>query len=131
MRLFFLLALGSGIISCSGPGTSDDQLSGADSIVINFNAPQSTAIVNTIQTTETNAIKKFKQFTEGKKADEYKCGYNGNLQFYAKGVMLGDFSFNYSEDCRHFIQLKEDKLSSTVMSKEAAEFLKSLAEGKD
>ena len=130
MRILLLNCIALFLASCSG-GTSDKQLSGADSIVINFNAPQSDAIINTVNTTETSAIKKLKQFVGGKKAEEYKCGYNGNLQFFAKGALVGDFSFNYTEGCKHFIQLKDDKLSSTAMSNEAANFLKSLAEGKN
>lgn len=129
MRLVLLLLPVVLLMSCSGNENSK-QLSGADSAIINFNDPQTNSIANTINTTEGKAIKKLKQFVGGKEAQEYKCGYNGNVQFYAKGALLGDFSFNYQDGCKHFIQLKDNKLSSTAMSNEAADFLKSLAEGK-
>jgi hypothetical protein len=131
MRIILFLLLAAGIVSCSGSDSATGkQLSGADSVIINFNDPQTNSIANTINTTETKAINKLKQFVGGKEAQEYKCGYNGNVQFYAKGDLLGDFSFNYQDGCKHFIQLKDDKLNSTAMSNEAADFLKSLAEGK-
>jgi hypothetical protein len=51
--------------------------------------------------------------------------------FYKKGTLIGDVSFNYSGDgCHHFIMLLDDKLTPTVMSNEADDFLKSLGEGK-
>ncbi|HUR65353.1 MAG TPA: hypothetical protein VMZ03_03300 [Chitinophagaceae bacterium] len=132
MKAIMLLSLVIVIFSCSGTDSPvSKQLSGADSIAINLNASGSDSIINTIETTEITAIKKLKRFVGGKKAEEYKCGYNGNIEFYGKGALLGDFSFNYNEGCRHFIQLKDDKLSSTAMSNEAADFLKSLSEGKN
>lgn len=84
-----------------------------------------------MNTTEDKAIKKLIRFTDGKAGEAYKCGYDGNLLFYKKGTLIGDVSFNYSGDgCHHFLQLVDDKLSPTEMSNEAADFLKSLAEGK-
>jgi hypothetical protein len=125
-----VLVLGIAIFS-SCAGDSPGHLSGSDSLVINFNEPQSNNIEKTVITTEENAINKLARFTSGDSATEYKCGYDGNLQFYKNGELTGDVSFNYSgENCRHFIQLKEGKLTSTKMSNEAADFLKSLREGK-
>ena len=83
-------------------------------------------------TTETKAIKKLVHYVDGKAAKVYKCGYDGNLMFYKKGILLGDMSFNYSVDsCHHFLQLVDDKLNPTAMSNEAADFLRGLAEGKN
>ena len=82
-------------------------------------------------TTESKAIKKLAGYIDGKKAEESKCDYDGNLLFYKKGVLLGDVTFNYSVDsCRHFIQSVDGKLSSSTMNNESAAFLQSLAEGK-
>ncbi len=64
-------------------------------------------------------------------AEAYKCGYDGNLMFYKEGKLMADVAFNYSGDgCHHFIQEINGTLTSTAMSNEAADFLKSLAEGK-
>lgn len=131
MRLLYVLVFVCFLASCGSNSATGKQLSGADSLIIHFNDAQTNAIINTINSTEAKAIKKLKQFVGGKEAQAYKCGYNGNVQFYAKGALLGDFSFNYQDGCKHFIQLNNDKLSSTAMSNEAADFLKSLAEGKN
>jgi hypothetical protein len=120
------------LASCGGSGSAvSKQLFGSDSLVINFNTPQSNTIAKTMSTTEDKAIKKLIRFTDGKAGEAYKCGYDGNLMFYKKGNLVGDVSFNYSGDgCHHFIMLLNDKLTPTVMSNEAADFLKSLGEGK-
>lgn len=131
MRFILPVLLLSFLASCSGSGSSN-HLAGTDSLVINFNNKESNTISNTINTTETKAIKKIRQFVSGKQAEEYKCGYDGNILFYDGDKLLADISFNYSgEGCRHFIQLIDGKLNSTAMSNEAADFLRSLAEGKN
>lgn len=133
MKIFEFLAIVLFFMSaCSRGSIVNKQLAGSDSLVINFNTPQTSNIAKTVNTTDSRAIKKLINYVDGKTADSYKCGYDGNLMFYKKGMLLGDVSFNYSMDsCRHFIQMNDDKLNLTVMSNEAADFLKSLAEGKE
>ncbi|MEO6612568.1 MAG: hypothetical protein ABIT05_14190 [Chitinophagaceae bacterium] len=132
MKIFAFFVLLSGIFSCTGNGPgATNQLAGSDSLVINFNTPQTNNIEKTLTTTENKAIKKLAAYVDGKAAEVYKCGYNGNLLFYKKGIITGDVSFNYTAGCRHFLQSVEGKLASTSMSNEAADFLKGLAEGRD
>src|SRR5260221_14776641 len=64
------------------------KLSGADSLVITFNIPNSDSVVKTVSTTENNAINKIVDFIDGKPAKEFKCGYDGNLIFFSKGQVL-------------------------------------------
>jgi hypothetical protein len=131
MRILFLLITVITLASCGGGSAVSKQLSGSDSLVINFNTPQSNTIEKTMTTTESKAIKKLTHYVDGKKGEVYKCGYDGNLLFYKKGILVGDVSFNYSGDgCHHFMMLVKDELAPTTMSNEAADFLKSLAEGK-
>ena len=132
MRTILLLAVVIILASCGGSGSAiSKQLSGSDSLVINFNTPQTNNIEKTMTTTESKAIKKLILYADGKTTEAYKCGYDGNLMFYKKGILVGDVSFNYSGDgCHHFIMLVNDELTPTTMSNEAANFLKSLAEGK-
>jgi hypothetical protein len=130
MQIFFIVSILL-LTSCTDNNTVSKQLSGSDSLVINFNIPQTDSIAKTMTTTEISAIKKMMKYVGGKTSEAYKCGYDGNLMFYKKGVLAGDIAFNYSgEGCQHFIQIAGDKLSPTAMSTEAANFLKSLAEGK-
>lgn len=132
MRIIFLFTTVIILASCRGSDSAvGKQLSGSDSLVINFNTPQTNNIEKTMTTTESKAIKKLMNYVDGKTAEAYKCGYDGNLMFYNKGKLVGDVSFNYSGDgCHHFIMLVNDELAPTAMSNEAADFLKSLAEGK-
>lgn len=132
MRTFIFLFIVIILVSCSGAGSViNKQLSGSDSLVINFNTPQSPTVNKTVTTTEKTAIKKLINYVDSKTTEAYKCGYDGNLLFYKKGVLTGDVSFNYSGDgCHHFIMEVNGKLTPTTMRNEAANFLQSLAEGK-
>jgi hypothetical protein len=133
MKTILLLATVIALASCGGAGSLvSNQLSGSDSLVIIFNTPQTNYIAKTVTTTQRKAIKKLSSYVDGKSTEAYKCGYDGNLLFYKKGTLNGDAAFNYSGDgCHHFIMQVKDELVSTAMSNEAADFLKSLAEGKD
>ncbi|MGB3005864.1 MAG: hypothetical protein WBC06_05130 [Chitinophagaceae bacterium] len=132
MKLFGFIAVVFFLYSCSSNSAISKQLSGSDSLIINFNEPQTSNITKTVTTTENKAIKKLAGFVDGKTAEAFKCGYDGNLLFYKQGNLLGDVSFNFSGDgCHHFIMSVGDSLTPTAMSNEAADFLKSLAEGKD
>ncbi|MBP8114487.1 MAG: hypothetical protein KAY50_03960 [Chitinophagaceae bacterium] len=132
MKLFLFVTFLICFVSCSEKSATGKQLAGSDSLVINFNEPQTNNIAKTVTTTEDKAIEKLVGFVDNKTSEAYKCGYDGNLLFYKKGKIVADVSFNYSGDgCRHFIQDINGELSSTAMHNEAADFLKSLAEGKD
>lgn len=132
MRLILIGIIFILLASCSSTSSTNQQLSGSDSLVINFTAPQSDSIIKSVTTTEAKAIDKLTRFIDGKKSEEFKCGYNGNLLFFYKSKLLSDVSFNYSEGgCQHFLLSADGKLVSTAMTNEAADFLKSLADGKD
>lgn len=131
MRFFFVLLLAMAYVSCKQSSTIGKQLSGSDSLQINFNEPGTNNLLKTVSTTETKAVNKLIHFVDSKSAEAYKCGYDGNLMFYKKGTLIGDVAFNYSGDgCHHFVQEIKGELTSTAMSNEAADFLKSLAEEK-
>ncbi len=118
------------ITACNNSAVAK-KLSGADSLVITFNIPNSDSVVKTVSTTENNAINKIVDFIDGKPAKEFKCGYDGNLIFFSKGQVLLPVVFKYKEaNCRHFIFELNGKLMSVKMNNEAADFLESLEEGK-
>lgn len=107
------------------------KLSGADSLVINFNDPQTNNIKKTVTTVERNAINRLSEFVDAKESELYKCGYDGNMIFFNRGQKKMDISFHYNDiSCRHFIFDVNGELKSTKMSGEAADFLKNLAEGR-
>ncbi len=123
--LFFL-------ISCAKPSEIRRQLSGADSLVINFNRPSSDLIEKTVNTTETKAIGQLIRFVDAKTIEARHCPFNGNLAFYREGTLKGDVAFHYSIDsCRQFVILLNGQPRAMAMSHEAADFLQSLSEGKN
>src|SRR6266700_4231607 len=74
------------------------KLSGADSLVITFNMPNSDSVIKTVTTTENNAINKVVDFIDSKPAkEEFKCGYDGNLVFFSKGQAILPVVFKYKE----------------------------------
>jgi hypothetical protein len=131
MRIFYLFILLFILASCQSSALSK-KLKAADSLVITFNYPFTDSVEKTINTTEKKAINKLLQFVDGKETEKYKCGYDGTMIFYIQGHAVLPVVFKYKqEDCRHFVFDEENKLRSTKMSNEAADFLKSLAEGKN
>lgn len=132
MKCFIACLVCLSYISCSSTPEWKKQLASADSLVINFNVPNSNTIEKTVNTTEKKAIKQISGFFKNKSAAAYKCGYDGNIIFYQEGKLTADVSFNYSgEGCRHFITRDKDSLITSVMNNDAADFLKSLREGKN
>ena len=116
--------------ACSHRSAIGKQLSGSDSLVVNFNTPGTNLIEKTLNSTEKKAIRELIGFVDGKAGQVHVCGYDGNLLFYKNGILTGDVSFNYSEDsCRHFMLMLNGQLTPVVMSNKAADFLKSLASG--
>lgn len=117
-------------LSCSSSGTGK-QLSGSDSLVITFNVPGTDSVSHTVSTTETRAIRKMAGFLSGKQQAKPQCGFDGNMIFYKGGEQLLPVVFKYGDDCRFFMYEQEGKVRNTEVSKEAAAFLKSLAEGRN
>lgn len=108
------------------------KLKGCDSLVITFNEPGTDAVAHEVSTTETKAIQKLARFIQGTETEMYKCGFDGNMQFFKAGRQVLPVVFKYSEDgCRAFVFDFDNKVISTKMSNEAANFLRSLAEGKN
>lgn len=131
MKKILLLLFGSSfLLSCNNSSLSK-KLKGSDSLVISFNYPNTDSVVQTVNTTEQKAIRRLLQFVDGKETEQYKCGYDGTMTFFIQGKLVLPVVFKYSEEgCRHFLFDEDNKLRSTKMSNEAADFLKSLAEGK-
>jgi hypothetical protein len=131
MRWFILVSF-IFVVSACNRSAIQDQVAGSDSLVINFNEPNSNDIVaRTVATTESNAIGRLSQFLGGKKTELFKCGFDGNMIFFANGVKKADIAFKFSEEvCRHFMYSSNGDLTAIQMSAEAADLLRSLSEGK-
>jgi hypothetical protein len=107
------------------------KLSDCDSVVINFNVADSDEISKTVAATEKTAIRKLAGFMNGKVSEGLKCGYDGNMIFYADGKEILPVVFKYKDkDCRHFLYELDGKLMDTYLNMEAADFMESLEAGR-
>lgn len=69
---------------------------------------------------------------DGKTTEKQNCGFDGNMQFFKAGTQVLPVVFRYGNaDCRIFTFDLDNKVMKTVMGKEAADFLQSLAENKN
>jgi hypothetical protein len=130
MKILFALLPAAFLSACSGNSPVSKKLSGSDSLVVNFFAPNSDEILKTVVTGEKKAVNRLSEFVSNKETVLFKCGYDGELLFFEKGKQVSNVSFKYSIDsCRHFLLDVEGKLTATKMSNEAADFLESLSKG--
>jgi hypothetical protein len=130
MKIIFLYTLLLLLASCGGGSAISKKLATCDSLVITFNYGMSDSVIKTVSTTEKKALTKVAGFLSGKKTEQFKCGYDGNIVFYKKGQILLPLVFKYTEEgCRHFLFDMDNKVMSTEMSNEAVDFFKSLLAG--
>lgn len=93
--------------------------------------PNTDSVIKTVSTTDLNAINKLAGFLNGKEAEQFKCGYDGNLVFYKEGQTLVTAAFKYTEDgCEHILFDSGKETKSVIMNAEAKSFFKNLLEEK-
>lgn len=132
MRILLLLS-SAFLISCSSPQSETTRsLSGADSLVINFNQPGTDSIERAMSTTEKKAIREISDLFSGQKKPATKCSLDGDLQFFQQGTLIGNIVFSYSVDsCREFILVEKDgSFNALPMSKKAADLFSAIREGR-
>ncbi len=118
------------LFSCGKRSAISKKLSVCDSLVITFNIPDTDSVIKIVSATDKKAIRKLAGFLEGKKTEESTCGFDGNLIFYSKGEILQEVIFQYKEkNCRRFMFDLDNKVMTTSMSNEAANFFENLAAG--
>jgi hypothetical protein len=120
-------------MACLGCKQSVTQksFSGSDSLVIIYKDERAGTITKTVETTETTAIHKITGFIDAAETENFKCGYDGKMIFYKKGVQVQEVDFKMKDkSCNHFSFILGDKLVSTKMVNEAIDFLSSLENGK-
>ena len=117
------------LFSCK-PTPVKQSFSSADSLVIHFKDEQAGIVTRTVQTAEATALRKIIDFIDYRQTDQFNCGYDGKMFFYAKGRQLQEVDFNMKNDtCRHFAFLLNGKLTGTKMKNEAVDFLQALEKG--
>ncbi|HWN88121.1 MAG TPA: hypothetical protein VNM35_03630 [Chitinophagaceae bacterium] len=128
---FHLLFSFTVILFCSCKQSAIKQnFSSADSLVIHFKNEQAGVVTKTVQTAESKAINRMIEFIDAKETEQFKCGYDGKMFFYAKGQKIQEVDFKMKNDsCNHFAFLLNGKLMSTKMNNEAVDFLDALEQG--
>jgi predicted HD phosphohydrolase len=127
MKQMLLFVLAFLLFSC-GNSPLVRNLENSDKLVVQFNQRGDSLSSRATITTEGYAIQTMLQFADGNETELFKCGYDGNILFYKKGVLAADISFNFLNDgCHHFLHNVNGKLVATKMSNEAVDFLLALA----
>lgn len=77
-------------------------------------------------------IKKIIESITDETAEQYKCGYSGQLEIFKDNDLLFNAEFNFEKECRHFVFRYNKQMLFKVMSEEGSAILKdyhSKAEG--
>ena len=129
MKSYLLIILVILFCSCNQSAIKQS-FSSADSLVIHFKDEQAGVVTKTVQTAESKAINRMIEFIDAKETEQFKCGYDGKMFFYAKGQKMQEVDFKMKNDsCNHFAFLMNGNLMSTKMSGEAIDFLNALEQG--
>ena len=129
MKSYLLIILVILFCSCNQSAIKQN-FSSADSLVIHFKDEQAGVVTKTVQTAESKAINRMIEFIDAKETEQFKCGYDGKMFFYAKGQKMQEVDFKMKNDsCNHFAFLMNGNLMSTKMSGEAIDFLNALEQG--
>ncbi|MDP9230172.1 MAG: hypothetical protein M3O67_05825 [Bacteroidota bacterium] len=132
MRTALVLIGAISILASCNTSAVYKKIADSDSLVIEFKDVRSNSIVKTVTTNTKVAINKIIDFVDRQASENYKCGYDGKLIFFSKGQAIQHIDFMKSDvNCRHFSFLLNDKLTSTIMTAEAAAFFDSLEQGRD
>lgn len=115
------------LISC-GHSQLVSHLEGSDSVSVIFKQPATGEVIKIVGTSGHYAIQDLLTYTGSKETARFKCGYDGDILFFKKGVQAGEVYFNYTTNgCHHFVIMKDGKATATEMSNQATDFLKQLA----
>jgi hypothetical protein len=130
MRSIIFLFLTIIFFSSCRQSAISTSFSTADSLVIHFKNEQQGEITRTVQTAETKAISRVIEFIDGEKSPHYKCGYDGKMFFFNKGIKMQEVDFKIKDEaCNHFAFLINGELVGTKMSSEAVDFFDALEKG--
>ena len=68
-----------------------------------------------------------KMIAAGPSSKKYKCGYDGSLHYFKKGMVLQDVDFRMNDvHCMHFSFLLNGITQTSTLSAEAKQFIKTV-----
>jgi hypothetical protein len=102
----------------------------ADSVAINYFKGDGTfdTVVAVKIIRDKNAVNKLSDLVSATSTDpKVKCGYDGSLHFFKQDSVVTDIYFRMNDEhCRLFSFLQDGKLTATVLSPDAKQFLEQI-----
>jgi hypothetical protein len=125
--MLFLVAV---ILSCNNTNTAFiEKVKDADSVAINYfkgDGSMDTVVAVKI-ISDKQQMEQLSGFIAAAGADNYKCGYDGSLHYFKKGMVLQDVDFRMNDvQCMHFSFMLNGKLFATTLKAEAKQLLESV-----
>jgi hypothetical protein len=123
--LSILLILMFVLTSCGDsikPGL-DKQVSNTDSIKIYFLSQKDNTTQKVVTLKDKNEIESIIASITDDKAEQFKCGYTGQMEFYEKGKIILSPEFNSNPECAHYVFRYKDKMYHKKMGNEGQDLL--------
>ncbi len=130
MKTILALLLALALFACNNTNKAFiEKVTDADSVAINYytgdGRMDTVVAVKVLRSKEQMA--QLTQFIGNKATDQYKCGYDGSLHYFKRGVVLQDVDFRMNDvQCMHFSFLLNGQHYSTALSAEARQLLETV-----
>jgi hypothetical protein len=127
LSTLFLAAL---IVSCNNTNTAFvEKVKDADSVAINYfkgdGSMDSVVAVKIIR--DKQKLEQLTGFIAADGTGNLKCGYDGSLHYFKKGMVAQDVDFRMNDvQCMHFSFMLNGQLFATKLPAEARQLLESL-----
>jgi hypothetical protein len=118
------------LFSCNNTNTAFiEKVKAADSIAINYfkgdGSMDTVVAVKIIK--DKQQLEKLTSFIASSGTENYKCGYDGSLHYFKKGMVLQDVDFRMNDvQCMHFSFMLNGQVFATKLPAEARQLLESL-----
>jgi hypothetical protein len=118
------------LLSCNNTNKAfTEKVKDADSVAINYfkgdGSMDSVVAVKIIK--DKQQLEKLTAFIASPGTENYKCGYDGSLHYFKKGMVLQDVDFRMNDvQCMHFSFVLNGELFAAKLSAEAKQLLESV-----
>lgn len=128
MKIFSILFLPVIVLSLVSCGDSiksglEKQLTGTDSIKVYFFDEKSNSVEKVVTVTEKSGIDEIISSISDESSEQFKCGYNGQMEFYKGGDIILSPQFNTGDGCEHYVFRFKDRMYHKAMTAEGKQFL--------
>ena len=117
------------ITSCGDSINSElgKKLAGANKMKLYFFDKESGTVKDlkmVVTVSKQDDIKKIVESITDETAEQYKCGYSGQLEIFKDNDLLFNAEFNFEKECRHFVFRYNERMLFKIMSGEGSTLLK-------